>query len=315
MTNKKNYSTLSDAIEAAGLGVHEPICDGVIHRFQTPSSSYGKENGWYVSRGDGGYAFGDWSTGLKITKRKGRMTSSERLVMKERIKQSAADKLAAQEEARRTAQDAWAMAKPVVEHPYLSAKGIEPYGLRTMNNLLLVPMYFDDELVNLQRIWPDGRKGFLYGGRVSGCYGVMGDAVDQAAICEGMATAASLHALAGDSVMMAFTADNLMAVALQIRDAHPDMEIILAADNDWETLQRKSINPGLVKGLAAAEAVDAKMIYPAFTSEDAGMSDFNDYLQAGRSMDDVVIGTLTPPSAAAGQRTSKELPTAPGDHS
>jgi putative DNA primase/helicase len=306
---------MAAAMEAHGLGVHDPICDGDIHRFQIPSDSYGKLNGWYASRGDGGYAFGNWSTGLKITKRKGRMTSSERLVMKERIKQSAADKLVAQAEAKRTAQDAWAMAKPVVEHPYLSAKGIESYGLRTMNNLLLVPMYFDDELVNLQRIWPDAKKRFLYGGRVSGCYGVMSEVVDQVVICEGMATAASLHALASDPVVMAFTADNLMAVVLQIRDAYPDMKIILAADNDWETLQRKGVNPGLVKGLAAAEAVDAKMIYPAFTSEDVGMSDFNDYLQAGRSMDDVVIGTLTPPSAAAGRRTSKILPTAPGDHS
>lgn len=284
MTIKKNYSTLSDAIEAAGLGVHEPICDGVIHRFQTPSSSYGKENGWYVSRGDGGYAFGDWSTGLKVTRRRGRMSTSEKVALKERVKQSAAEKLADQEDTKETAQAIWNMAKVATDHPYLHAKGILPHGIKTMNNLLLVPMYHRNELVNLQRIYPDGKKWFLPGGLVKGCYFTFGEQNGHALIAEGFATGASLHEYTKEPVIISFTAGNMMEVGRKYSAENPDDQIIVMADNDKATEIKTGKNPGIEAGSKLAAAIGARMMSPDFDDKPFEGTDFNDYLTQGGTL-------------------------------
>lgn len=69
-------------------------------------------------------------------------------------------------------------------------------------------------------------------------------------ICEGFATAATLHEETGQRVYMALTASNMMAVAKTVREKLPDAEIVVCADNDVNTQG----NPGLSKATAAAEA-------------------------------------------------------------
>ncbi|MBV5331516.1 hypothetical protein JZU69_03820, partial [bacterium] len=60
---------------------------------------------------------------------------------------------------------------PCTQHPYLELKGIEPHGVKTDGDKLLLPMRTTDGTVHsLQTIAPDGTKMFMPGGRVKGCY-------------------------------------------------------------------------------------------------------------------------------------------------
>jgi putative DNA primase/helicase len=73
------------------------------------------------------------------------------------------------------------------------------------------------ELHSLQFIGPEGDKRFLSGGRVSGCYLLIGKPDVTLCIAEGYATGASIHEAAGCAVAVAFNAGNLLPVARTLR--------------------------------------------------------------------------------------------------
>lgn len=86
-------------------------------------------------------------------------------------------------------------------------------------------------------------------------------------ICEGMATAFSLHEETGYRVYMAFTANNLMLVGRIVREKLPDAKIVFCADNDINVKG----NPGRTKATAAALDIGATVAVPPIAG------DFNDY--------------------------------------
>ena len=61
---------------------------------------------------------------------------------------------------------------------------------------------------------------------------------------------------------------------MQIRTKYPNIEIIIAADNDY----MGNKNTGLIKGKEAARSVNAELIFPKFLPNDLG-SDFNDFVK------------------------------------
>ncbi len=73
------------------------------------------------------------------------------------------------------------MASDTGQSPYLERKGIQGHGVRyaahKAGSVLLVPLTDTNGFLrNLQRISPNGDKRFYTGGRVSGCWHVLGDA-------------------------------------------------------------------------------------------------------------------------------------------
>ena len=81
---------------------------------------------------------------------------------------------------------------------------------------LLIPMYYDGIIVNLQAVTPSGEKRFLPHGRVSGCSYAITSITDRAStilLGEGYATAATRFEATGLPTVMAFPAHNLLAVA------------------------------------------------------------------------------------------------------
>lgn len=176
----------------------------------------------------------------------------------------------------------WDKAKPAMFHPYLACKRVLPFGLRQLGGALLVPMVdVRGELLNVQRIWPSGRKRWLKGGRVVGLIHAIrrrDDCEDRAIyVAEGYATAAALHMrfTNGAAVAVAFAAGNLKPVTLALREAYPRTELVIAADNDAHTAG----NPGLTKARdAAAAAGGLRVIWPTFDGFDTSgrPTDFND---------------------------------------
>ena len=222
------------------------------------------------------------------------MPPADREHIKREQQRRQVEQQAKQDKSARKASAIWQAAKPgPVNHPYLTLKQIKPHGARVgtwtrsiqddsgkflkivIENCLILPMYNEaGEMRSLQAIFPehnpdlDRGKDFLPGGGLAGLFWWIGPRTETVLICEGFATAATLHEETGYRVYMAFTANNLMVVGRIVREKLPDANIVFGADNDTQTLN----NPGLTKATEAAQAVGGSVAVPEISG------DFNDYV-------------------------------------
>jgi len=151
-------------------------------------------------------------------------------------------------------------------HGYLARKGIPPFGIRQHGNALLVPMVdCGFRLWNVQRVYPDGRKLFLSGGRTDGLFWSHGAFCQDGrpsdgplVIGEGFATMAAVHHATGHGVVAAMSARNLETVARAMRKLFPSRSLIIAADDD----RHLSENIGLEVAQRAAESIGALLATP-----------------------------------------------------
>ena len=225
---------LIDAIAEAGLTPPDNVAiDGRLHRF----SSDGRprdDSGWYVAFPGPIVAgqFGCWRAGLTVPFRAdiGRdLTMPEQMALTRQMSEAKAarDKEASakRESAADTARAIWDGATLASDdHPYLLAKGVSNPGLRvTGDGRLIAPLYIGGELVSLQFIDAQGGKKYLPGGKAGGAsWTLAGGPVTY--VCEGVATAASIFEATGGTVIVAYSAGNLPAVA-------PAGSVVVA-DND-----------------------------------------------------------------------------------
>ncbi|EMH0374023.1 toprim domain-containing protein [Pseudomonas aeruginosa] len=260
-----------------------PVADGAIHRFHVPGDRAGSLNGWYVLFADSATAgaFGSWKTGETHHWSGGGKVSSDGVnQMRERIEQARRQREAEQHQrqldAAVRAGRAWESSEPApADHPYLARKRVVPHRLRRQGDVLLVPLYADGYLCNLQRIAADGEKRFLAGGRVKGAYSPIGslEPGGRLYICEGWATGATIHAETGAAVACAMNAGNLLEVGRQLQRDHPDALLIFAGDDDRQTPG----NPGRTAAMAAALAAGALVTFPDWPDDaPPTLSDFND---------------------------------------
>lgn len=284
-----------DAMAAAGVGnPREVVADGKLHRFQGDGDRKGARNAWYILHCDDrpAGAFGSWRLGIRETWCSGgdgrALSKAERERLAAEIaaakRQAEAERQGAQEAAAEYAARLWHGSNPAdPSHPYLLAKQVQPHGLRQRGETLFVPLRdLDGKLWNLQRITPDGGKLFLKGGRVTGLASPVGDpeAGGRLLICEGWATAATLHETTGLPVLAAMNAGNLRPVALAARERWPERDIVIAADNDRFTkLPDGRENPGVIFAAEAAAAAGARLAVPEFPPGCDG-TDFNDLHRA-----------------------------------
>lgn len=180
---------------------------------------------------------------------------------KEKAEQEKAD---AQKKAANTATQIWESATAASEHDYLKTKGVQPHGLKVctahtsniQQGALIVPLYKNGQLVTVQGIDADGGKQLLKGGEAKGACFVI-DGATPAIVCEGYATAASVHEITGRKVYVAISAGNIKEVV----KACPDIDLV-AADNDQSNVGE---NAAKATGLAYAMPPEA--------------GDWNDYAQ------------------------------------
>jgi putative DNA primase/helicase len=264
-------SQFRDAIRSAGLMPPDIIeADGALHRFSS-NGKRGDDAGWYLLHGDGVPAgsFGDWRTDQTRTWRAdiGRTLSpadqaAHRAKVEAMRREREAEEAKRKAEARERANRIWAEAGPCVDHAYLTRKRIKANGARLYKDALLIPMRANGEVHSLQFIDADGKKRFLSGGRVKGCYFSIGPTKGAAALCiaEGFATAATIHEATGYPVAVAFNAGNLGPVAKAMRKRFPAVPLIVCADDDRFTPG----NPGMAKATEAARSVGGLLAIPDF---------------------------------------------------
>lgn len=225
-------------------------------------------------------------------KSSGSMTDEERAKIKAEQERRKKERKAKQNKAANQARAIWSKATPAPKnHPYLVKKHIKPHLTRVsswtknafindkwqkiiIENALLIPLFNEAGTIrNVQAIFPDKHpdldrnKDFLASAELSGLFSWIGDKSDTVLIAEGLATASTLHQETGNRVYIAFTANNLLAVAKTVRKHRPTASIVLCADND-----KTKNNPGVTKATEAASAVNGLISIPPI----CGM-DFNDY--------------------------------------
>ncbi|WP_137887179.1 toprim domain-containing protein [Pseudomonas sp. 2FE] len=223
---------------------------------------------------------GRQSTGDSHDDGQRRRLAVARLEAEQRTAREAADKLSKQQVAANFARRLWqASAAAHPAHGYLVAKRLQPHGLREHRGELLVALINTaGDLVNLQRIGPDGGKRFLFGGQVLGAFHLLGrvEPGRRLYVCEGWATGATLfeHYEGADAVACAMNAGNLRPVAQALRAKYGSLiELVIAGDDD----RLSDGNPGRAAADAAALAVGAMVVFPDWPAgTPLELSDFND---------------------------------------
>lgn len=211
----------------------------------------------------------------------------------------------------------WAVCQPAAEHDYLMRKQIQPHGTRILGEIkdvrlpgiddanlfrlshaagaLVVPMHnVSGDVCGLQFVYPKGHprrqkierdKEFWPSGMaMGGTFGLIGhfrrDGV--MLVAEGFATAASLAEATGQSVVYAFSANNLAKAGKEIRRKYKNLRLLFCADDDYLTQS----NPGCTAAAdATAQIEHSAWIKPVFTGPDGAdlrdgkkLTDFNDLL-------------------------------------
>ena len=134
----------------------------------------------------------------------------------------------------------------------LPSEGISHYlarkGLRSPSipGIRFAPLHIAVQIMNakgqyqgLQKIYNDGQKRFTKGLAKKGHFALIGlntppEKLPTIHICEGVATAASIHLSINEPVFAALDAFNLLPVAKALKAAYPKTQIIIWADNDWQ---------------------------------------------------------------------------------
>ena len=301
----------AEALRTSGLILDgAPVMDGELRRVRVEGDQPGEKSGSYVGFSDGhpagyiqnykiGYQ-GNWkaSTRSKVLNAKDRARLDAEAAEKRTLRSHEREVLA--EESAKLVEAHWRAGKLTQDHPYLTKKGVNAYGLRTNtlgalalsggkadetaqhwsnNGELLIPVVdIDGQLWAAQSIDDTGRKSFPRGSKLQGGHHLIGDAgeSDEILIAEGYATGATLHELTGLPVAVAFHAGNLPAVAEAFREKYPQAILILAGDNDHSKPNGKNV--GRLKSQEAAQKVGGHTLLPDFGKNDSG-TDWNDLVK------------------------------------
>ena len=280
---------LADAMRSAGI---EPpaklILDGNLHRFSTKGRSR-DDSGWYVVFADEPVAgrFGCWRDQIESSFRAeiGReLSAAENMVIVRRQAEAKArrdvERAKKAEISADTVQMIWSEAiSASPDHPYLTAKGIQPNGSRlTGDGRLIVPLFdADGALSSLQYISNDEKR-YHPGGSTKGCCWLLGEISENEPIfvAEGFATAATIHEVSGKPCFVAYSANNLPIVVGQIRETYGrNADIVVVADNDASGI-------GLNLANQAAAKHGARVVVPP------ELGDANDFLASGGDLGSLI---------------------------
>tara|TARA_R110000803_G_scaffold95344_8_gene163238 strand:- start:59 stop:2053 length:1995 start_codon:yes stop_codon:yes gene_type:complete len=260
----------------------EPTADSPIRCKVSGSKD---KPGWYhfkiftthsgVDIGFGNY--GDWRDGIsKSWDSKHDYSQADRVQIDQQreIMQANARKAKADANARAATEAQFLMeGLPLAsdDHPYLVSKKVKVHGIhQTDHGQLIIPRHDSEGIIHsYQSISGSGKKLFQKDGRTIGTYYQIGEIRSKVYMAEGYATAATIHEITGEAVIVAFNAGNLKAALQELRTIYIG-RVIICADND-----SLKTNTGEIK---AKEALDknAIMLMPP------NPGDFNDMYQANR---------------------------------
>jgi phage/plasmid primase-like uncharacterized protein len=273
--NSQPQKTVDDfiaEIQSAGLVFHGPFNSKQFNRCHDSYKPKKNLSGWYIYNDLGDIAFGSygsWIAGSIGTKKwcnvaDKQMSHAQKRNWEEFNKAAHEQQEAKYREAAEYAQnliDTLPDADP--NHPYIVKKQIKTHGVKQdADRNLIIPIYGrDGAIVSVQRIKPNGWKGFMKDGEAGGGFYQLGKITETILIAEGFATAATLHEITGLCTITAFAAGNIPNVTKLFATLHPRSKIIVCADKDKN-------NAGINAGNKAVQENNGVILtYPVFKAE------------------------------------------------
>ena len=295
---KKQFLEFMRSLDAYPVNEDDLIFDGQTHRYTIEGDKRSSKNGAYRVYLDGipaGFVQ-DWKKNTKEN-----WSFDTKGYSKEQIDYFNSEEFRKESERRREQRQkelrvkqvhASEMARvmfeqfgsPPAKFAYLKNKKVLPHDLRfnSVSKSLAVPLRnIDGRFLTLQWIDENGDKRFFPDAPSVGAFWSIN--LDKASasvpilLGEGWATMAKVHELTGLPCVAAMTCGNLEDVAKSIHEKYSKVKIIVTADNDKETEERRGYNPGIQ---AAKKVVEAKLavevLAPPFIDSHSG-SDWDDY--------------------------------------
>lgn len=313
--------------------------DGKIHRFSWQSKS-GKD-GWFIGSiigHDDNQApiiiatVGSWKSNERIVHKSFQCDKKKyRIIAEKTIKLQAKKYDKEKELQRRSAQ---LLAKTLIErskssgsHPYLKLKKLSNlFGSKIdsgesskYGSTLVIPMQdIDGNIVGAQKISENGKKFFITGQQVKGAFHIIeGKRLSEYVfIGEGFATVATIAMATKSPCVVAFNANNLLPVGLNIARKFPYSKIVFVGDDDiWtENVDGSKTNPGREKAEMASKLVGAATVFPRFANQSEENTDFND-LHVHEGLEKVIdqlssIGPFSEPerlNVTTGDRQQRDI--------
>lgn len=278
------YLSFEDCLAQNGYPSTHPVADGRIHRF-------GKgDRYWYVHRTTYAVA-GDWTGELEqISWHDNQSFNSYSGDRKRREWQEIqrqrrhAEHLIylEQQNAKEKAKIELSTAIQCTKSKYLDRKKLSSRLNIFYNKYdqIIIPISSTaGEITSLQYICYDGKKRFLQGGQIRGCFHQIGDKIGSFAyICEGYATGLTVHEITKEPVIVCFSAGNIIPLLDNMKKKYPDTAFVIAGDND----AHRERNIGKEKAEEASKKFNIQYIIPQFKDITTLPTDWNDlYLLEG----------------------------------
>jgi phage/plasmid primase-like uncharacterized protein len=249
----KDLSDLINEMQAQGLRIDHLQITGEIVRVPVTDiagtkADTNQKSGYYVvNEVNGNYfsTFGNWKTGFEgkwSSVNHQSMTPQQREDLQRQLQEAKqrADETKKQrhnEVAKKV--ERWFDSYPnVVEHDYLTNKKVKNYGLKQYQDMLVCGVYSTTgNIRSLQFISKNGDKRFASDSEIKGNIFLIGADIkdipklDKIILAEGYSTSATIYEATQIPVACVFSANFVMAVALQIRKLS-GARIVVALDND-----------------------------------------------------------------------------------
>ena len=175
--------------------------------------------------------------------------------------------------------------------------GVIPGIKHAKHHIAVAIIDINNTFLGLQRLYNDGQKRFTKGLAKKGHFALIGglslpEKIKTLHVCEGVATAASIHRAMGEPVFAALDAFNLHPVCKSLKRHYPKTQIIIWADNDWQKADKQTKfgrvlgNTGLIQANRTAFKLRGTLVCsPDFSAFDSELmkeaTDFNDLHQLG----------------------------------
>jgi len=284
-----NQKTLTDLVaEMRGNGhdiIDVPYFDK-YYRHKMLDGRRGDLSGWliasYISPEKICATYGNWKTGMQANwfSNQDSISETERSDFRDRI-----DKLHAEQDELAAKQEKEAVLffgncnLEVDTHPYITAKHIQPYLAKRSGRELIIPMsdVANGEFKSYQRIWINEHEEVekRFRGKSGGRACILEGAKNQfPIICEGYATACTIHEATGATVYAAMSTSNVPAIA-EILFAQ-GKTAILCPDVYDESMAHPT-GAGVAAAVQAQTGKQWPIIKPPISlDESAGCGDYND---------------------------------------
>ncbi len=282
-----------DCIKTAGVLENSVIADGQKHRIAVDGDKGKEQSGFYVLHSDGianGY-FMNNRTGeeIKWNSKEYGISQEEKAEMKalyhaKKAEREQQDKILT-EKAEKVLYAKYMNKEAVSEHTYLSNKMVKHAKniYAGQDNTITIPLFnIDGRLKSAQYIDENGEKRFAKNTNKVGAFHIVDGSISDLKstksiiITEGYATAASINEAVKEpelKVIAAMSANNLEHTVKAITNKYPEMNIIIAADND---LTNKVGNIGLNAANAVCDKYkNVTVTVPKINGKEIA-GDFND---------------------------------------